>query len=208
MFVNGTGAVATGITTLIVLVAKFTSGAWIVALLVPTLIVLMVAIEEALQASQGRGGRDGPAQPDQHAAAAGGHPHGPLGPHDREGPALRPAALQGDQSRQRHRRRRRRDAGRRLGGERHSSPSAIRACRAGTHHPPLHHPPGHHAADGLHPGTGAAEPRPQDHRAAARTRGQPLVGVPAAQPACADAEAAAPDQGKQRIIVVNIPWYL
>ncbi len=46
MFVNGTGAVATGITTLIVLAAKFTSGAWIVALLVPTLIVLMVVIKK------------------------------------------------------------------------------------------------------------------------------------------------------------------
>ena len=44
MFVNGTGAVATGITTLIVLVAKFTSGAWFVALLIPAIIVLMVAV--------------------------------------------------------------------------------------------------------------------------------------------------------------------
>src|SRR5208283_535508 len=46
MFVNGTGAIATGITTLIVLAAKFTSGAWFVALLVPTLIVLMVVIKK------------------------------------------------------------------------------------------------------------------------------------------------------------------
>ncbi len=46
MFVNGTGAVATGVTTLIVLAAKFTSGAWMVALLVPMLIVLMVVIKK------------------------------------------------------------------------------------------------------------------------------------------------------------------
>jgi amino acid transporter len=46
MFVNGTGAVATGATTLIVLAAKFTSGAWFVALLIPTLILLMVAIKQ------------------------------------------------------------------------------------------------------------------------------------------------------------------
>ena len=46
MFVNGTGAIATGITTIIVLVAKFTSGAWMVALLVPMLIVLMVVIKK------------------------------------------------------------------------------------------------------------------------------------------------------------------
>ena len=45
MFVNGTGAIATGITTIIVLIAKFTSGAWVTALLVPTLIMLMMAIK-------------------------------------------------------------------------------------------------------------------------------------------------------------------
>ncbi len=44
MFVNGLGAVATGITVLVVLVAKFADGAWITALLIPALIVMMVAI--------------------------------------------------------------------------------------------------------------------------------------------------------------------
>ena len=43
LMVNGVGAIATGITTLIVLVAKFTDGAWITALLVPVLIVAMIA---------------------------------------------------------------------------------------------------------------------------------------------------------------------
>ena len=46
MLVNGIGAVATGITTVIVLIAKFTSGAWVTALLIPTLILLMVAIKQ------------------------------------------------------------------------------------------------------------------------------------------------------------------
>ena len=46
MFINGIGAVATGITTIIVLIAKFTSGAWMVALLVPTLILLMVSVKQ------------------------------------------------------------------------------------------------------------------------------------------------------------------
>ena len=46
MLVNGTGAVATGITTIIVLIAKFTSGAWITALLIPTLILLMVGVKQ------------------------------------------------------------------------------------------------------------------------------------------------------------------
>ncbi len=41
MFVNGLGAVATGITTIVVLVTKFTSGAWITALLIPLMIVVM-----------------------------------------------------------------------------------------------------------------------------------------------------------------------
>ncbi len=41
MFVNGVGAVATGITTVIVLITKFAAGAWVTALLVPTLIAIM-----------------------------------------------------------------------------------------------------------------------------------------------------------------------
>jgi amino acid transporter len=44
MFVNGLGAVATGITTIVVLVTKFTEGAWVTALLIPILILVMVAV--------------------------------------------------------------------------------------------------------------------------------------------------------------------
>ncbi|WP_158942995.1 APC family permease [Granulicella sp. S190] len=45
MFVNGTGAVATGITTIIVLLAKFKTGAWVTALLVPVLIAIMWVVK-------------------------------------------------------------------------------------------------------------------------------------------------------------------
>ncbi|MBB5328693.1 APC family permease [Tunturiibacter gelidoferens] len=45
MFVNGIGAVATGITTLVVLVAKFRAGAWVTALLVPVLIGIMWVVK-------------------------------------------------------------------------------------------------------------------------------------------------------------------
>jgi amino acid transporter len=44
MMVNGVGAVATGLTTLIVLVAKFTEGAWITALLVALMILFMHSV--------------------------------------------------------------------------------------------------------------------------------------------------------------------
>ena len=44
MAVNGIGAVATGITLVVVLVAKFTTGAWITAILVPALMSVMVAV--------------------------------------------------------------------------------------------------------------------------------------------------------------------
>lgn len=47
--VNGIGAVATGITVAVVLVAKFVEGAWITVLLIPTLIAVMVAIRRHLQ---------------------------------------------------------------------------------------------------------------------------------------------------------------
>src|SRR5580698_1458798 len=45
MFVNGLGAFATGITTLVVLVAKFAEGAWITALLIALMIVAMRAVK-------------------------------------------------------------------------------------------------------------------------------------------------------------------
>jgi amino acid transporter len=44
MMVNGLGAVATGITALVVLLAKFMDGAWITALLIVVLIILMRAV--------------------------------------------------------------------------------------------------------------------------------------------------------------------
>lgn len=45
MFVNGFGAVSTGITTVVVLLAKFRSGAWVTALLVPVLIGIMLVVK-------------------------------------------------------------------------------------------------------------------------------------------------------------------
>src|SRR5580658_1460475 len=45
MFVNGLGAVATGITAAVVLVAKFVEGAWITALLIVVLILLMRSVK-------------------------------------------------------------------------------------------------------------------------------------------------------------------
>jgi amino acid transporter len=45
MFVNGIGAVATGLTTIVVLVAKFRAGAWVTALLVPVLIGVMWVVK-------------------------------------------------------------------------------------------------------------------------------------------------------------------
>ena len=44
MLVNGLGAVATGITTLVVLATKFVAGAWVTALLVPFMILIMSAV--------------------------------------------------------------------------------------------------------------------------------------------------------------------
>jgi amino acid transporter len=45
MFLNGLGAVATGLTLCVVLVAKFVSGAWVTALLVPFLIGIMLMVK-------------------------------------------------------------------------------------------------------------------------------------------------------------------
>ena len=45
MFVNGFGAVATGLTLIVVVVAKFAAGAWVTVLLVPALIWMMAAVK-------------------------------------------------------------------------------------------------------------------------------------------------------------------
>ena len=45
-FINGLGAVATGITTVVVLVAKFADGAWITALMIPLLIFTMFKVKQ------------------------------------------------------------------------------------------------------------------------------------------------------------------
>jgi amino acid transporter len=44
MFINGLGALVTGITVAVVLVAKFAAGAWITVLLIPCLLLLMYAV--------------------------------------------------------------------------------------------------------------------------------------------------------------------
>lgn len=49
MCVNGFGALATGITLIVVLVAKFTEGAWVTALLIPALIFIMSAVKRHYQ---------------------------------------------------------------------------------------------------------------------------------------------------------------
>lgn len=49
MFVNGVGAVATGITVIVVLIAKFTHGAWITVLLIPSLLMLMKFVHGRLE---------------------------------------------------------------------------------------------------------------------------------------------------------------
>jgi hypothetical protein len=46
MFVNGLGAVATATTVVVVTVAKFVDGAWVTALLIPTIMMAMVAIRK------------------------------------------------------------------------------------------------------------------------------------------------------------------
>jgi amino acid transporter len=44
MFINGLGALVTGITVVVVLVAKFIDGAWITVLLIPSILILMYAV--------------------------------------------------------------------------------------------------------------------------------------------------------------------
>jgi amino acid transporter len=49
MFINGLGGLVTGITVLVVLVAKFIDGAWITVILIPGLLLLMYAVHRHYQ---------------------------------------------------------------------------------------------------------------------------------------------------------------
>jgi amino acid transporter len=44
IMINGLGAFATGVTTVVVLAAKFTEGAWVTVLLIPSMLAVMVAV--------------------------------------------------------------------------------------------------------------------------------------------------------------------
>ncbi len=44
IFVNGLGAIATAVTTVVVLSAKFTQGAWVTVLLIPIMLAIMIAV--------------------------------------------------------------------------------------------------------------------------------------------------------------------
>jgi hypothetical protein len=63
MLVNGLGAVATGITTVVVLVAKFVEGAWITALLIVVMILMMRAVKRHYVRVDGETALDRPIVP-------------------------------------------------------------------------------------------------------------------------------------------------
>ena len=46
MLINGLGGVATGVTVVVVVLAKFTEGAWVVVLLIPAIIALMLSVRQ------------------------------------------------------------------------------------------------------------------------------------------------------------------
>jgi hypothetical protein len=60
MLINGTGAVATGITVCIIVSAKFIEGAWITVLLIPALILLMLSIKRHYLYIQNQTAKDSP----------------------------------------------------------------------------------------------------------------------------------------------------
>jgi hypothetical protein len=60
MLVNGIGAFSTGVTTVVVLVAKFVDGAWVTALLIPVLIVIMLSVRRHYRRVDDETKADGP----------------------------------------------------------------------------------------------------------------------------------------------------
>jgi amino acid transporter len=65
MFVNGLGAFMTGITVLVIMVAKFTEGAWITMMLIPTLLFLMEFIRKQYRVARAEVKSDTPLELDE-----------------------------------------------------------------------------------------------------------------------------------------------
>ena len=193
MLINGIGAVATGITLLVVLVAKFTSGAWITAILVPALMIVMTAVKRHYDGVAREIAVDGPMRIENL--------NEPLIiiPMDRwsrlSEKALRFAMKLSDEVQAVHV-----DAEecyeevRQMWQRNVAVPfqagrqNRTRAC---TRPVALSLRPG--AAGGLHPQGGSRVSRPPGGRPRPRTRRQTLVADSAAQPARPGAEAAAAD---------------
>jgi amino acid transporter len=64
MVINGLGAVTTAVVTMIVVVTKFTGGAWLVALLIPLLVFLFVAVKRTYTGEIEQLGSFGPPSPE------------------------------------------------------------------------------------------------------------------------------------------------
>ena len=61
VLVNGLGAVATGVTTIVVLTAKFLDGAWVTVLLIPLMLIVMTWVRRHYQATARETDSDDPA---------------------------------------------------------------------------------------------------------------------------------------------------
>ena len=180
---NGAGAVATGAVALIVGVAKFALGAWMILLLIPLLVGVMWAITAPLPQRRGRARRrlDRPADARPNAA---GH---------RADQPPRPRGLRRDRLRPRHLGRRpSRPRRRRPGiGRRDAAPVARMGRTREARHPRIAVPRAHGAAARVHRRDRRQGSEPADDRGARGVRPPPLVGVPTPQPDRAAAEVPA-----------------
>ena len=50
--INGSGAVATGVVTMVIAVTKFAGGAWFIMLLVPVMVALLVRLNRQYEAEK------------------------------------------------------------------------------------------------------------------------------------------------------------
>ena len=95
MLINGLGALATGVTLVIVLVAKFAEGAWVMTLLVPVLLAVFGGVRRHYHARVGRDRESAPLNVDEHPAADRDHPDARVEQDVAERAALRAEAVAG-----------------------------------------------------------------------------------------------------------------
>ena len=202
------GVMATAVTVAVVLVAKFTEGAWITLLLIPGLMLLMRSVKRHYEHVEHEIGVAGPIDATDLQPPAGPAADRALERSLGKSVALCVDDLARDPGPAYRMRRGDRSAPSEMGRDRGSAGEGRGTTRARPHRPPVAIPIRRQADRRVRPRPGDRPSLEKCGGTAAGARGEPLVLQPAPQQSLDILRALLLFKGHQRTTVINIPWYL